>query len=198
MRAPSTSDGLPIAADTKAGYASTAKGFLADGTDEWAGTVVFIFQPGEETSAGAAAMLADGLWDQAPRPTAVLGQQVFPFATGTIHITAESAMAMANSPEVTLYVKQAHGSQPQDSIDPIVLGANIITRLQTITSRELHPLDSAVVTCCSFHAGLKENIIPDTAVFTLNIRTLTEPVREKVLEAVTRIINAEADASGAP
>ncbi|WIV43345.1 amidohydrolase [Glutamicibacter nicotianae] len=220
------SDGLPIAEDTKAEYASTAKGFLADGTevpvmhgcghdthvasalgaarvlvrstDVWAGTVVFIFQPGEETSAGAAAMLADGLWDRAPRPTAVLGQHVFPFATGTIHITPESAMAMANSLEVTLYGKQAHGSQPQDSIDPIVLGANIITRLQTITSRELHPLDSAVVTCGSFHAGLKENIIPDTAVFTLNIRTLTEPVREKVLEAVTRIINAETDASGAP
>ena len=220
------SDGLPIAEDTKVDYASTARGVLADGTEvpvmhgcghdthvasalgaarvlarsteSWAGTVVFIFQPGEETSAGAASMVADGLWDQAPRPTVVLGQHVFPFATGNIHLTPESAMAMANSLEVTLYGKQAHGSQPQDSIDPIVLGANIITRLQTITSRELHPLDSAVVTCGSFHSGLKENIIPDTAVFTLNVRTLTEPVRDQVLKAITRIIDAEAVASGAP
>ncbi|WP_440103449.1 amidohydrolase [Glutamicibacter mishrai] len=220
------SDGLPIQEDTKVDYASTARGTLDDGTDvpvmhgcghdthvagalaaarilvrgtdSWQGTVIFIFQPGEETSAGAAAMVADGLWEKVPHPQVVLGQHVFPFATGTISVTPESAMAMADSLEVTLYGKQAHGSQPQDSIDPIVLGANIITRLQTITSRELNPLDSAVVTCGSFHAGLKENIIPDSAVFTLNIRTLTEEVRAKVLAAVTRIINAEAVASGAP
>lgn len=220
------SDGLPILEATKVDYASTARGTLADGTDvplmhgcghdthvasalaaarilvrntnAWQGTVIFIFQPGEETSAGAAAMIADGLWDKVPHPQVVLGQHVFPFSTGTISVTPESAMAMADSLEVTLYGKQAHGSQPQDSIDPIVLGANIITRLQTITSRELSPLDSAVVTCGSFHAGLKENIIPDSAVFTLNIRTLTETVRATVLQAVTRIINAEAVASAAP
>lgn len=220
------SDGLPIQEDTKVDYASTARGTLSDGTEvpvmhgcghdthvasalatarilvrsstSWQGTVIFIFQPGEETSAGASAMVADGLWEKVPLPQVVLGQHVFPFATGTISVTPESAMAMADSLEVTLYGKQAHGSQPQDSIDPIVLGANIITRLQTITSRELNPLDSAVVTCGSFHAGLKENIIPDSAVFTLNIRTLTDPVRTKVLAAVTRIINAEAEASDAP
>lgn len=220
------SDGLPIQEATNVDYASTARGTLADGTDvpvmhgcghdthvssalaaarilvrntdAWHGTVIFIFQPGEETSAGAAAMVADGLWDKVPHPQVVLGQHVFPFASGSICVTPESAMAMADSLEVTLYGKQAHGSQPQDSIDPIVLGANIITRLQTITSRELSPLDSAVVTCGSFHAGLKENIIPDTAVFTLNIRTLTESVRAQVLTAVSRIINAEAAASNAP
>lgn len=220
------SDGLPIKEATGADYASTAVGQLADGTEVplmhgcghdthvasalgaaavlargaagWSGTVVFIFQPGEETGAGAAAMLADGLWDKAPRPEAVLGQHVFPFAAGSIRLTPESAMALADSLEVTLHGTQAHGSQPQDSIDPIVLGAHIITRLQTITSRELDPRDAAVVTCGSFHAGLKENIIPDRAVFTLNIRTLTEPVREKVLAAVHRIITAEAAASAAP
>src|SRR5699024_5406523 len=90
------------------------------------------------------------------------------------------------------------GSQPQDSIDPIGLGAHIVTRLQTIVGREIAPLDSAVVTVGTFNAGLKGNIIPDRAELKLNSRTLTPDVREQVLNANTRIVNAEADASGAP
>ncbi|PRA10037.1 amidohydrolase [Arthrobacter sp. MYb211] len=220
------SDGLPIKEDTGADYASVATGVLADGTevpvmhgcghdthvasalaaaqvlarstDSWSGTVLWIFQPGEETAAGAQAMLADGLWDKVPHPQVVLGQHVFPFQTGSIAVTEGSAMALADSLKVTLFGKQSHGSQPQDSIDPIVLGAHIITRLQSIVSRELHPLSPAVITCGTFHAGLKENIIPDRAEFTLNIRTLTEEVRAQVLSAVTRIIEAEAVAGNAP
>ena len=219
-------DGLPIAEDTDADYASTATGTLPDGTEvplmhgcghdthitaalmaaqlltqqkpAWSGTVVFIFQPGEETAAGARAMVEDRLWDRAPRPQVVLGQHVFPFAAGDVAVTSGSAMALADSLKVTLFGRQSHGSQPQDSVDPIVLGAHIITRLQTITSRELAPLSPAVVTCGTFHAGLKENIIPDRAEFTLNIRTLTEQVRDQVLAAVERIILAEAQASNAP
>lgn len=220
-------DGLPILEDTGADYASTARGTLDDGTDvpvmhgcghdthvaaaltaaklmahqtdQWSGTIVWLFQPGEETAAGAAAMVNDGLWDKAPKPEIVLGQHVFPAVpAGQISVSVGSAMALANSLRVTLYGKQSHGSQPQDSIDPIVLGAHIITRLQTITSRELAPQTPAVVTCATFHAGLKENIIPDQAVFTINTRTLTEDVRDQVLAAITRIINAEAEASGAP
>lgn len=219
-------DGLPIKEDTGADYASQAIGHLQDGTEvplmhgcghdthvtaaltaaklllrqpeKWSGTVLFIFQPGEETAAGAKAMVADGLWDKAPRPEVILGQHVFPFAAGQVALTSGPAMALADSLKVTLFGRQSHGSQPQDSIDPIVLGAHIITRLQTITSRELAPLTPAVVTCATFHAGLKENIIPDRAEFTLNIRTLTVPVREQVLAAVERIINAEAQASNAP
>lgn len=219
-------DGLPIKEDTGADYASAATGKLEDGTEvpvmhgcghdthvataltaakllsqqreNWAGTLVLIFQPGEETAAGAKAMVADGLWDKAPRPEVILGQHVFPFAAGQVALTSGSAMALADSLRVTLYGKQSHGSQPQDSIDPIVLGAHIVTRLQTIASRELAPLNPAVITCATFHAGLKENIIPDRAEFTLNIRTLTTAVREQVLAAVERIINAEAQASNAP
>ncbi|MCW4467056.1 amidohydrolase [Glutamicibacter sp. MNS18] len=219
-------DGLPIKEDTGATYASTATGILDDGTvvplmhgcghdthvtaaltaaklllrqqQAWSGTVVFIFQPGEETAAGAKAMVSDGLWDKAPRPEVILGQHVFPFPAGQVAVTSGNAMALADSLKVTLYGRQAHGSQPQDAIDPIVLGAHIITRLQTITSRELAPLSPAVVTCATFHGGLKENIIPDRAEFTLNIRTLTREVREQVLAAVERIVTAEAQASNAP
>lgn len=220
-------DGLPIAEDTGAEYASTATGTLADGTDvpvmhgcghdthvaaafaaarlfekqrdAWSGTIVWVFQPGEETAAGAAAMVADGIWERAPKPEVVLGQHVLPFCpTGSVAMATGEAMAMADSLRVTVHGKQSHGSQPQDSIDPIVIGAHMVTRLQTIVSRELPALTPAVVTCGTFHAGLKENIIPDRAEFTLNIRTLSDDVREQVLAAVTRIVNAEAEASGAP
>ncbi|ALU39221.1 amidohydrolase [Kocuria flava] len=219
-------DGLPLAEDTGLDYASTATGRLEDGTEvpvmhgcghdthvavlltaarllagareAWSGTLVLVFQPGEETAAGAQAMLADGLWERAPRPEVVLGQHVMPQLAGTIHCSVGDAMAMADSWRVTVHGKGAHASQPQDATDPIVLGAHIITRLQTVVAREVDPRRSAVVTVGTFHGGLKENIIPARAEFTLNVRTLDPEVREHVLGALRRIISAEAAASGAP
>lgn len=219
-------DGLPIEEDSDVDYRSTARGTLEDGTevpvmhgcghdthvtalitaaevlvadrDSWSGTVVLVFQPGEETAAGAEAMVQDGIWDRAPRPEVVYGQHVMPGLAGTVAIVPGTAMAYADSLKVTLYGEQSHGSQPQDSIDPIVQGAHIVTRLQAIVARELDPRRAAVVTVGTFHAGLKENIIPATAEFTLNIRTMDDDVREHVLAAVRRIITAEAAASGAP
>lgn len=220
-------DGLPIQEDTGAEYRSDARGTLADGTDVpvmhgcghdshvaaalaaarvmqreragWSGTIVWIFQPGEETAEGAAAMVADGLWERAPIPELVLGQHVVSeVPTGSVGIASGTAMAMADSLRVTVWGQQSHGSQPQNGIDPLVLGAHMVVRLQTIVSRELAPQDPAVVTCGTFHAGLKENIIPDRAEFTLNIRTLREDTRDRVLAAITRILNAEAAASNAP
>ena len=219
-------DGLPIREDTGVPYASTATGTLDDGTevpvmhgcghdthaatlltaakvlagstDRWSGTVVLIFQPGEETAAGARAMVEDGLWDRAPKPEVVYGQHVMPGLAGTIQYASGHTMTQADSWKVTLLGRQSHGSQPQDSIDPIVLGAHIITRIQTIVSREIDPRRAAVVTVGSFHGGLKENIIPADAEFTLNIRTFDDAVRAKVLSALRRIIRAEAEASNAP
>ncbi|MHA7190550.1 amidohydrolase [Arthrobacter sp. MDT2-16] len=219
-------DGLPIQEDTGLDYASTTTGALADGTevpvmhgcghdthvtvalttaqllmencDAWSGTVVFVFQPGEEIGEGAEAMVEDGLWDKAPRPDIVYGQHVWPGLAGTVNITKGTAMAMADSWKVTVLGKQAHGSQPEQSIDPIVLGAHMVVRLQTVVSREVHPMKSAVVTIGTFHGGLKENIIPASAEFTLNVRTFDVDVRERVLASLRRIISAEAAASGAP
>lgn len=219
-------DGLPIREDTGVPYASTATGTLDDGTEvpvmhgcghdthaailltaakvlagsteRWSGTVVLIFQPGEETAAGARAMVEDGLWDRAPKPEVVYGQHVMPGLAGTIQYASGHTMTQADSWKVTLLGRQSHGSQPQDSIDPIVLGAHIITRIQTIVSREIDPRRAAVVTVGSFYGGLKENIIPADAEFTLNIRTFDDAVRAKVLSALRRIIRAEADASNAP
>ena len=219
-------DGLPIAEDTGLDYASTAEGVLPDGTetavmhgcghdthitvglhlaraltehrDAWSGTVVLLFQPGEETAAGAKAMLDDGLWEQVVHPEVVYGQHVWPGQAGDVYVSSGTAMAMSDSLKVTVLGKQAHGSQPENAIDPIVLGAYMITRLQSIVSREISGRDTAVVTVGTFHGGLKENIIPDSAVLTLNIRTFDEDVRATVLERVRRIVNAEAQASGAP
>lgn len=219
-------DGLPIKEETGLDYASQATGALADGTqvpvmhgcghdthitaaltaaallagatDAWTGTVVFLFQPGEETAAGAQAMVDDGLWNRAPKPEIIYGQHVVPSLAGTVSISRGTAMAMADSWKVTVHGRQAHGSQPQEAIDPIVLGAYMLVRLQTIVSRELDPRQSAVVTIGTFHGGLKENIIPAIAEFTINVRTFDQKVREAVLASIRRIIRAEAEASSAP
>jgi len=219
-------DGLPIREDTGLPYASTATGSLEDGTEvpvmhgcghdthaatlltaakllahcreRWAGTIVLIFQPGEETAAGAKAMVEDGLWERAPKPEVVYGQHIMPGLSGTIQYATGHTMTQADSWKVTLHGRQSHGSQPQDAVDPIVLGAHIITRIQTIVSREVDPRRAAVVTVGTFHGGLKENIIPASAEFTLNVRTFDEAVRIKVLDALRRIITAEANASNAP
>ncbi|AXH96068.1 amidohydrolase [Ornithinimicrobium avium] len=219
-------DGLPIAEDTGLDYASTARGTLDDGTDVpvmhgcghdahvsvalslaqvltgrrdlWAGTVVLILQPGEETAAGAAAMVDDGLWDRALRPEVVYGQHVMPGLAGTVSVTRGTAMAMADSWRITLHGQQAHGSQPHSSIDPIVLGAHVVTRLQSVVSRTVNPLDMAVVTVGTFHAGLKENIIPASAELALNVRTFEPEVRQLVLDGIRRTVDGEVLASGAP
>ena len=219
-------DALPLAEDTGLDYASTARGTLPDGTevpvmhacghdthitavigaatllagdrDAWAGTVVFLFQPGEETAEGARAMLDDGLWDRAPRPEVVYGQHVWPGRAGQVEISTGPAMAMADSWRVTVHGRGGHGSRPEDTIDPVVLTAHMVVRMQSIVSREIPAQQAAVITIATFHAGLKENIIPPTAVFTVNVRNLDREVREKVLAALRRVIRAEADASGAP
>jgi len=107
-------------------------------------------------------------------------------------------MATADSWEVTVYGRGGHGSQPQNTIDPVVLAAHMVVRIQSIVGREVSPLSSTVITIARFHAGLKENIIPSEAVFTINVRNLDPDVREHVLAALRRIIHAEAQASGAP
>lgn len=93
----------------------------------------------------------------------IYGQHVMPGISGTIRLTTGPVMSYADSWRVTLRGRQSHGPQPENSVDPIVLGAHIVTRLQTVVSREISALQSAVVTVGTFHAGLKENIIPATA-----------------------------------
>lgn len=112
---------------------------------------------------------------------------MWPNLAGHLYVVPGTAMAMSDCLKVTVHGRQAHGSRPEVAIDPIVLGAYMITRLQTVVSREIPARQAAVVTAGTFHGGVKENIIPASAEFTLNIRTFDDNVRAQVLDAVERI-----------
>jgi amidohydrolase len=122
---------------------------------------------------------------------------VFPFPAGTVGWISGPSMSAADALRITLFGRGAHGSQPQNSVDPVVMAAATVMRLQTVVAREVAPGDTAVVTVGSIRAGTKDNIIPDQAELRVNIRSFDEQVRERLLESVERIVRAEATASGA-
>jgi hippurate hydrolase len=171
---------------------------LATARDAWVGTLMCIAQPAEETMAGARSMLRDGLYERFVTPDIVLGQHVGPFPTGRVFHRAGPLMAAAMSLDVTIFGRGGHGSRPDATIDPVVVGAFIVTRLQTIVAREVEPMQPAVVTVGKFHAGTKSNVIPDEAHLALNIRSFDDRVQRHVLDAIERIIRAECDAAGCP
>jgi hippurate hydrolase len=171
---------------------------LADGREHWHGTVVALFQPAEETGDGARAMVDDGLAKVLPAVDVALAQHVFPIPAGVIGTHAGPFMASADSMRITVYGRGAHGSMPQSSVDPVVLAAMIVVRLQTVVSREVAPTEAAVLTVGSIASGSKSNVIPDRAVLQLNIRTYGEQTRTAILNAIRRIVTAECAASGSP
>ncbi len=184
--------------DLHATWLMGAAQVLAGARGAWRGTLMVVFQPGEETAQGANAMIAD--WERLglPRAGVVLGQHVMVGAAGTVSYRPGVILSAADSLKVTLFGRGSHGSQPQTAVDPVVMAAATVMRLQTIVSREVAPLDSAVLTIGALQAGTKENIIPDDATLKLNMRTYDEAVRTHMLQAVRRICCAECDASGAP
>jgi hippurate hydrolase len=171
---------------------------LAQARDAWHGTLMAVFQPAEETAEGARAMIDDGLFDRFPKPDVVLGQHVMVGPAGDIGGRAGPITSAADSLQIRLFGRGAHGSMPQASIDPVVMAAATVLRLQTIVSRELAAGEAAVVTIGALQAGTKENVIPDDAIIKLNVRTFDAGVRTRVLAAIERIVNAESAASGAP
>ena len=171
---------------------------LAQTRDAWKGTLMPVFQPAEETGTGARAMVDGGLLTRFPKPDVVLGQHVMVGPAGSVGSRAGVITSAADSLQIRMFGRGAHGSMPQASIDPVVMAAATVLRLQTIVSRELAASEAAVVTVGSLQAGDKENVIPDEAIIKLNVRTFDEGVRTRVLAAITRIVNAEAAASGAP
>jgi hippurate hydrolase len=171
---------------------------LAQARDHWHGTVLAVFQPAEETAQGAQGMIDDGLFDRFPKPDVILGQHVMPGPAGQISYRAGTTQAAADSLEIRLFGRGAHGSMPESSVDPVVMAAATVLRLQTIVSREVAATQAAVVTVGALQAGTKDNVIPDDALLKINVRSFDESVRRRVLDAITRIVNAEAQASGAP
>jgi amidohydrolase len=175
-----------------------AASLLADTRSAWKGTLMAVFQPAEETGTGAQAMVDAGLVTRFPRPDVILGQHVMVGPAGSIGSRPGVITSAADSLQIRMVGRGAHGSMPQASVDPVVMAAATVLRLQTIVSRELAASEAAVVTVGSLQAGDKENVIPDDAVIKLNVRTFDADVRTRVLAAITRIVNAEAAASGAP
>jgi amidohydrolase len=219
-------DGLPVREETGLAYASTQRGIDGDGRDvalmhacghdmhvtcllgaaaqlagapdTWAGTLMLVFQPAEEVGGGALAMVDDGLFDRLGRPDVVLGQHVAPLPAGMLAIRPGAAFAASDTLRVTLHGTGGHGSRPEVAIDPVVMAAATVLRLQTIVSREVAGGDTAVVTVGALHAGTRANIIPADAELLVNVRSFDERVRARVLAGIGRIVRAEAAASGAP
>ena len=218
-------DALPLREDTGAPYASTVTARDASGhevpvghaghdmhmacmtgmaalmaahRDRWHGTLITLFQPAEETGEGAQDMVDDGLFKRIPVPDIALAQHLLPGIVGTVATCAGPFMSAADSIKVTVYGRGGHGSMPQHTLDPVVLAAMIIVRLQTIVSREVAPGDTAVVTVGSCRAGTRSNVIPDAAVLELNVRSYSSVTWQRMLDVIKRIVRAECQASGSP
>ncbi|HEY6495926.1 MAG TPA: amidohydrolase [Trebonia sp.] len=219
-------DALPVEERTGLPYASTARARGQDGEEvpvmhacghdmhatcllgaaamlartpaTWSGTLFVVFQPAEELARGATDMVNDGLFERFPVPEIVLGQHVGPLPAGMIGHASGPLMAASDSAQVVLYGRGGHGSRPEAAIDPVVMAATIVTRLQGIVAREVSPAETAVVTVGRLQAGTKDNIIPDTAELGINVRTYSPQVRDLIRAAIERIITAEAAASAAP
>ncbi|WP_454860805.1 amidohydrolase [Promicromonospora soli] len=219
-------DALPVTEETGLPYASTVRATTADGTESgvmhacghdvhvtallgaadllaqgrsaWSGRLVVVFQPAEELGRGATAMVDGGLYDLVPRPDIVLGQHVAPVSAGVLGVHGGTAFAGNDVLDIRLVGRGGHGSRPEATVDPVVMAASTVLRLQTIVSRELAAAESAVVTVGTMRAGTKDNIIPGDAHLGVNVRSFDEAVRARILASVERIVQGEAAAAGAP
>lgn len=165
----------------------------------WNGTLMAVFQPAEETAAGARMMVEEGIVEKLSAPDVYLGQHVLgSLPGGAVGTRVGAVMSEAASIEITLHGKGSHGSMPNLGVDPIVLGSAIVTRLQSVISREIAASETAVLTVGSFHAGTKSNIIPDSAVLQLNTRAFSKDVAAHLHEAIERIVRSECVAARCP
>jgi amidohydrolase len=220
-------DALPVKEQTGLPFASKAIGKLPDGTetpvmhacghdthvttwlatarrlaamkDQWSGTVVMVLQPGEELVTGAKAMLDDGLFTRFPKPDYLLAfHDSASLPAGIIGVTPGYVLANVDTVKISVKGVGGHGAYPYTTKDPIVLASRIVTALQTLVSRENDPQQPAVVTVGMFHAGTKDNIIPDEAKLGLTVRSYTPETRKLLLDGIARIARGEAIAAGLP
>jgi hippurate hydrolase len=170
---------------------------LARSKDRWRGTVVMVAQPAEEVVAGAAAMLADGLYTRFPKPDYALAvHDIGLLPAGQVGVVPGFALANMDTVEITIYGKGAHGASPHRSIDPVLIAAKTVVALHNIVSREIDPIDPAVITVGSIHAGTKSNIIPDQARLQITVRSYKDEVQKQLLAAIARVAWGEVLAGG--
>ncbi|KAJ6438105.1 hippurate hydrolase [Purpureocillium lavendulum] len=168
--------------------------------DQWTGTLVLVFQPAEERGTGAKAMVDDGLYSThgVPVPDIVLGAHVRPLRAGAIGTRRGLVATSADSLRVTIHGQGSHASMPHTAVDPIVIAASSILKLQTLVSRETDPAESSVVTVATVHAGDAENVIPDTAVLGIDTRSTTAATRKRILSRIETIVQSECACAGSP
>lgn len=177
-------------------WSGTAE-LLSSIIDQWQGTLVFIAQPAEEVSGGAKAMLAEGLFEKFPRPDYALAFHVHPkLAAGMIGYVPGFAMANVDFMKITIYGVGGHGAYPHTTIDPVALAARTIVDLQTIVSREISPLEPAVVTIGKITGGTKGNIIPDKVEMELTLRSYSDQVKQDLIDKIERICLGNAIGAG--
>lgn len=168
--------------------------------DHWTGTLVLAFQPAEERGTGAQAMIDDGLYTRhgVPIPDVALGAHVTPLRAGAVGTRRGIIATSADSLKVTIHGRGSHASMPHTAVDPVVISANTILKLQTLVSRETDPADSTVVTVATIHAGDAENVIAHEAVLSIDTRSITAPTRERMLRRIKEVVRSECTCAESP
>ena len=203
-RAQQTVDGKLTYVDHACGHDSHMASWLGTAAallslkNQWHGTLMFIGQPAEEAIGGAKAMLADGLFTRFPKPDYAFAAHVGPAAFGTVIIKDGLVSSNSDTVHVTFNGRGAHGSMPDKSIDPIVMGAHFVSDVQAVVSRQKDPQAFGVITVGSFQSGTVDNIIPDKAELKLTLRSYTPEVRKVLLDGVSATAMAVADMATAP
>ena len=173
--------------------------YLAAHKDRWQGTLMLIGQPAEERVGGAKAMLEDGLFERFPKPDMAIALHVAgDMQAGKVGYRSGYSLANVDSVDITMKGRGGHGSAPHTTIDPVLLAAELVVSLQTIVSREIKPLEPAVVTVGAIHGGTKHNIIGDECKLQLTVRSYADDVRKHLLEAIERKAKAVAIGARAP
>jgi amidohydrolase len=218
-------DALPIVEDTGLPYASTVEADGPDGTvgvmhacghdlhmtnfigvarylsenrDRWSGTVLFVAQPAEEVVKGAKAMLDDGLYERFGKPDYALALHVSPnLMSGTIGYRSGFSAAASDRADIVVRGAGGHGARPHETNDPIVQAAQLVLALQTIVSRNVDPIEPAVITVGAISGGTKNNIIPESCELQLTIRSYSEDVRKQLHAAIRQRAKGIAEAMGA-
>ena len=207
-------DALPILEETGLPYASEIPGVMhACGHDghtamllgaakilaerrNFDGVIHLIFQPAEENFGGARIMIEDGLFDRFPCDAvfALHNDPDIPF--GHFALREGPIMAAVDECKITVNGRGGHGAEPQSTADPIVCGASIVMALQTIVSRNIHPLDPTVITVGGFHAGAASNVIPERAEMVLSIRSFDPQVRDQLERRIRAVAEGQAASYG--